>query len=78
MHMAWMRAVAGRLKSDYRDSFGVVYNTFPVPPEDSNMVSLDPLAQAILDVRATYPDATLANLYDPDLMLQVCFMLTRS
>jgi len=68
MHMAWMRAIAGRLKSDYRYSVGVVYNTFPVPSEDSNMASLAPLAQAILDARNAYPDATLANLYDPDLM----------
>ena len=68
MHMAWLRAVAGRLKSDYRYSVGVVYNTFPVPPADANLASLDPFAQAILDVRAVYPEATLSNLYDPDLM----------
>ncbi|MCY3630597.1 MAG: class I SAM-dependent DNA methyltransferase, partial [Bacteroidetes bacterium] len=68
MHMAWLRAVAGRLKSDYSYSIGVVYNTFPVPPSDANLTSLDPLAQAILDIRAGYPEATLSDLYDPDLM----------
>ncbi len=68
MHMAWMRAVAGRLKSDYRYSVGVVYNTFPVPPPDVNLSSLETLAQAILDARAVYPESTLADLYDPDLM----------
>ena len=68
MHMAWMRAVAGRLKSDYRYSVGVVYNTFPLPPADANRTSLDPLAQAILDIRAAYSEATLSDLYDPDLM----------
>lgn len=68
MHMAWMRTVAGRLKSDYRYSVGVVYNTFPVPPVGTNQTSLEPLAQAILDVRASSSEATLSNLYDPDLM----------
>ena len=68
MHMAWLRAVAGRLKSDYSYSIGVVYNTFPVPPTNADLASLDPFAQAILDVRAVYPEATLSNLYDPDLM----------
>ena len=68
MHMAWLRAVGGRLKSDYRYSVGVVYNTFPVPAEEVDLSSLGPLAQAILDSRAIYQDATLAQLYDPDLM----------
>ena len=67
MHMAWMRIVTGRLKSDYMYSVGVVYNTFPLPPE-SNWLKLEPLAQAILDARAAHSDATLVNLYDPDLM----------
>ncbi len=64
MHMAWMRAVAGRLKSDYRYSVGVVYNTFPLPPEP-NWSKLAPLAQAILNARAKYPESTLADMYDP-------------
>ena len=68
MHMAWMRAVGGRLESRYSYSVGVVYNAFPVPPADANSTSLDPLAQAILDIRAAYPEATLSDLYDPDLM----------
>ena len=68
MHMAWMRAVTGRMKSDYMYSVGVVYNTFPVPPKDADLTPLDPLAQAVLDARAAHPDATLAHLYDPDLM----------
>ena len=68
MHMAWLRHIGGRLKSDYRYSIGLVYNTFPVPPTDADRSKLDTLAQAVLDARAAYPDATLADLYDPDLM----------
>ena len=68
MHMAWLRHIGGRLKSDYRYSIGLVYNTFPMPPADASIFKLDPLGQAVLDARATFPDATLADLYDPDLM----------
>ena len=68
MHMAWMRTVTGRMKSDYMYSVGVVYNTFPMPPRKSDWSKLEPLAQAVLDARAAHPDATLADLYDPDLM----------
>ena len=70
MHMAWMRAVTGRMKSDYMYSVGVVYNTFPLPPgfADADTSALEPLAQAVLDARAAHPGATLADLYDPDLM----------
>ena len=68
MHMARTRTVTGRMKSDYMYSIGVVYNTFPTPPEGADLSKLEPLAQAILDARATHPDATLADLYDPDLM----------
>ncbi len=68
MHMAWMRAVTGRMKSDYMYSVGVVYNTFPMPPKGANLLNLEPLAQAVLDARAAHPGATLADLYDPDLM----------
>lgn len=67
MHMAWLRCIGGRLKSDYRYSIGLVYNTFPMPPAQ-DLSGLDAHAQAILDARAHYPDATLADLYDPDLM----------
>ena len=68
MHMAWLRHIGGRLKSDYRYSIGLVYNTFPPPPPDADLAPLEPLAQAVLDARAAHPDATLADLYDPDLM----------
>ena len=68
MHMAWMRTVTGRMKSDYMYSVGVVYNTFPMPPQDADLSKLEPLAQAVLDARAVHPGATLAELYDPDLM----------
>ena len=72
MHMAWMRAVTGRLKSDYQYSVGVVYNTFPTPPGfapgEAGLSKLEPLARAVLEARAAHPDATLADLYDPDLM----------
>ena len=72
MHMAWMRAVTGRLESRYMYSVGVVYNAFPPPPGFSNgesdLSALEPLAQAVLDARARYPNSTLANLYDPDQM----------
>ena len=70
MHMAWLRHIGGRLKSDYRYSIGLVYNTFPLPPgfTDADTSALEPLAQAVLDARAAHPGATLADLYDPDLM----------
>ena len=68
MHMAWLRHVGGRLKSDYRYSIGLVYNTFPTPTEGADLSKLEPLAQAVLDARAAHPNATLAHLYGPDLM----------
>ena len=72
MHMAWMRAVTGRLESRYMYSVGVVYNTFPTPPGFMNgnidLSKLEQLAKTVLDARADYPDTTLAELYDPDLM----------
>ena len=68
MHMAWLRYVGGRLKSDYRYSIGLVYNTFPMPPAKPDLSKLEPLAKTILNARAAHPDATLADLYDPDLM----------
>ena len=65
VHMAWMRAVCGRLKSDYRYSKDVVYNNFPWPnPTDAQKVKIEQTAQAILDARALYPDSSLADLYD--------------
>jgi hypothetical protein len=69
MHMAWMRHVGGRLKSDYQYSSGIVYNTFPWPQaDDKARAKVSALAQAVLDARALYPDCTLADLYDPDSM----------
>ena len=67
MYVACLRTVGGRLKSDYRYTIGLVYNTFPVPPA-SDLKKLEPHAQAILDARANYPDTSLADLYDPDIM----------
>ena len=65
VHMAWMRAVCGRLKSDYRYSKDVVYNNFPWPaPTDAQKAKIEQTAQAILDARAKYPDSSLADLYD--------------
>ena len=65
MHMAWTRAVCGRLKSDYRYSKDIVYNNFPWPtPTDAQRAKIVETAQAILDARALYPDASLADLYD--------------
>ena len=69
VHMAWMRAVCGRLKSDYRYSKDVVYNNFPWPtPTDAQKAKIEQTAQAILDARALYPDASLADLYDETTM----------
>ena len=68
MHMAWMRHIGGRLESRYRYSIGLVYNTFPLPPKKAGFSRLEPLAQAVLDVRSVHSGTTLADLYDPDLM----------
>ena len=62
--MAWMRAVCGRLKSDYRYSKDIVYNNFPwCSPTDEQKAKIEQTAQAILDARAKYPDCSLADLY---------------
>ena len=64
VHMAWMRTVCGRLKSDYRYSPSI-YNNFPWPnPSDEQKAKIEQTAQAILDARALYPDSSLADLYD--------------
>lgn len=67
MFIAWQDHVGGRIKSDWRFSSDLVYNTFPMPPV-KDLKKLEPHAQAILDARAKFPDATLAELYDPDIM----------
>ena len=65
VHMAWMRSVCGRLKSDYRYSVNIVYNNFPWPtPTDEQKAAIEKTAQAILDARVLYPDCSLADLYD--------------
>ena len=65
VHMAWMRTLAGRLKSDYRYSKEIVYNTFPWPnPTEQKKSKIEKTAQAILDARAKYPNSSLADLYD--------------
>ena len=67
MHMAWVRSVCGRLKSDYRYSKDIVYNNFPFPinPTDAQKQKVEQAAQAVLDTRAKYPGSSLADLYDP-------------
>lgn len=67
MHMAWVRYTCGRLKSDIRYSAGIVYNNFPWPdsPSDEQSRAIEAAAQLVLDARAAFPDATLADLYDP-------------
>ena len=65
VHMAWVRAVCGRLKSDYRYSKDIVYNNFPwCNPTAEQKKKIEETAQAILDARALYPDCSLADLYD--------------
>ncbi len=65
VHMAWMRAFAGRLKSDYRYSKDIVYNNFPWPtPTEAQRTKIEQTAQAILNARSLYPDSSLADLYD--------------
>ena len=65
VHMAWMRVVCGRLKSDYRYSKDIVYNNFPWPKvTEAQKTKIESTAQAILDARRLYPDSSLADLYD--------------
>ena len=73
VHMAWMRVVAGRLKSDYSYSNTLVYNNFPFPEPagrqaDEQRAAIEQTAQAILDARARYPESSLADLYDVNTM----------
>lgn len=67
MHMAWVRTVCGRLESRYRYSNTIVYNNFPWPQplDDKARSAIEVAAQGVLDARAKFPDATLADLYDP-------------
>jgi len=72
MHMAWVRSVCGRLKSDYRYSAGIVYNNFPWPQSCTakQKAAIEAAAQAVLDARAKHPKDCLADLYDPLAMPQ--------
>jgi hypothetical protein len=67
MHMAWMRSVCGRMKSDYQYSNTIVYNNFPWPQAATakQRQAIEQAAQAVLDARAKYPDSSLADVYDP-------------
>ena len=70
-HMTWLRHIGGRHESRYRYSIGLVYDTFPLPDgflDGAHSEKLEPLSQAVLNERANHEDATLADLYDPDLM----------
>lgn len=68
-HMAWCRYIGGRIKSDFQYSISLNYNAFPWPAlTDADKARLNDLAQTVLDARAAHPGATLADLYDPDVM----------
>ncbi len=70
MHMAWVKTVCGRIKSDYRYSGTIVYNNFPWPESstEKQIQGIETAAQNVLDARAQFPDASLADLYDPNTM----------
>ena len=70
MHMAWVRHVAGRLKSDYQYSNGIVYNNFPWPQDisDKQKQDIEKAAQSVLNTRDKHKGASLADLYDPNTM----------
>ena len=69
MHMAWLSYIGGRLKSDFRYSTGLVFNTFPWPElNERKRARLTELANSVLEVRATFSESTLAELYERDLM----------
>jgi len=67
MHMAWVRQVAGRMKSDISYSTGIVYNNFPFPehPTEKQIATIENAVRGLLDARVLFPDASLADLYDP-------------
>ncbi len=67
MHMAWVKQICGRLKSDYRYSNDIVYNNFPWPenPTDKQIKLVEEKAQKVLDTRKDFPNSSLADLYDP-------------
>ena len=70
MHMAWVRQIGGRLKSDFRYSASLIYNNFPWPVDatEPQKAVVEAKAHAVLDARALFPEASLADLYDPNTM----------
>ena len=70
MHMSWVRYTCGRLESRYRYSNSLVYNNYPWPeaPSDKQKQAVEAAAQLVIDVRAQFPDSSLADLYDPNTM----------
>jgi len=69
MHMAWIRYVAGRLKNDFNYTNTIVYNNFPWPTStEKQKTDIEEAAQTVLEVRLKFPESSLADLYDPDLM----------
>ncbi|MBP0618268.1 class I SAM-dependent DNA methyltransferase [Jiella mangrovi] len=69
MHMSWLRHIGGRIKSDYRYTIGIVYNTFPLPnASPAQMNRVRDLANKVIAAREEYPNSSLADLYDPDVM----------
>ena len=67
MHMAWVKHICGRLKSDFRYSKDIVYNNYPWPkkPSESKVARVEAAAQGVLDERAKHPESSLADMYDP-------------
>lgn len=67
MHMAWVKNVCGRIKSDFRYSIDIVYNNYPWPenPTKKQITTIEAAAQKVLDVRLLFPDSSLADLYNP-------------
>lgn len=67
IHMAWVRAICGRIKSDFRYSNELVYNNYPWPenPPQKHVLAIEKAAQSVLDARKLYPTSSLADLYDP-------------
>jgi hypothetical protein len=69
MHMVWMRAVSGRMKTDYRYSVALCYNTFPLPEiSQATQAELRTLAFRVMSIRESFPEKSLSELYDPELM----------
>ena len=68
MHMAWVKNICGRLKSDFRYSNGIVYNNYPWPenPSDKQTKAIETASQKVLDARLEFPNSTMADLYETD------------